>query len=126
MAEARPRQTLFACRECRARNPRAHRRRRQDCYRPWQRTRRFAEEFTDSVSLPYSEDPGFVSSTAQGHVGSLVAGKVEGIPVLAMQGRVHYYEGYSLEEVTLPVGRFKLLGVKHLILTNAAAVLMCN
>jgi purine-nucleoside phosphorylase len=80
----------------------------------------FAEEFTDSVSLPYSEIPGFVSSTAQGHVGSLVVGKVEGIPVLAMQGRVHYYEGYSLEEVTLPVRTFKLLGVNTLILTNAA------
>lgn len=80
----------------------------------------FAEEFTDAVSLPYSEIPGFVSSTAQGHVGSLVAGKVEGIPVLAMQGRVHYYEGYSLEEITLPVRTFKLLGVNTLILTNAA------
>ena len=80
----------------------------------------FAEEFTDSVSLPYSEIPGFVSSTAQGHVGSLVIGKVEGVPVLAMQGRVHYYEGYSLEEVTLPVRTFKLLGVNTLILTNAA------
>ena len=80
----------------------------------------FADEFSDSVSLPYSEIPGFVSSTAQGHVGSLVAGKVEGVPVLAMQGRVHYYEGYSLEEVTLPIRTFKLLGVNTLILTNAA------
>ncbi len=80
----------------------------------------FADEFTDSVSLPYSDIPGFVSSTAQGHVGSLVVGKVEGVPVLAMQGRVHYYEGYSLEEVTLPVRTFKLLGVNTLILTNAA------
>jgi purine-nucleoside phosphorylase len=80
----------------------------------------FAEEFTDSVSLPYREIPGFVSSTAEGHVGSLVIGRVEGIPVLAMQGRVHYYEGYTLEEVTLPIRTFKLLGVKTLILTNAA------
>jgi purine-nucleoside phosphorylase len=80
----------------------------------------FADEFTDSVSLPYGEIPGFVSSTAQGHVGSLVAGKVGDIPVLAMQGRVHYYEGYSLEEVTLPIRTFHLLGVKTLILTNAA------
>lgn len=80
----------------------------------------FAEEFEDSVALPYREIPGFVSSTAQGHVGSLVIGKVEGIPVLAMQGRVHYYEGYSLEEVTFPIRTFKLLGVNTLILTNAA------
>lgn len=80
----------------------------------------FADEFADAVSLPYGEIPGFVSSTAQGHVGSLVVGKVEGVPVLAMQGRVHYYEGYSLEEVTLPIRTFKLLGVNTLILTNAA------
>jgi purine-nucleoside phosphorylase len=80
----------------------------------------FAEEFEDAVSLPYREIPGFVSSTAQGHVGSLVGGKVGGIPVLAMQGRVHYYEGYSLEEVTFPIRTFKLLGINTLILTNAA------
>jgi purine-nucleoside phosphorylase len=80
----------------------------------------FADEFEDSVALPYREIPGFVSSTAQGHVGSLVIGKVEGVPVVAMQGRVHYYEGYSLEEVTFPIRTFKLLGIKTLILTNAA------
>jgi purine-nucleoside phosphorylase len=80
----------------------------------------FAEEFTDAVSLPYREIPGFVASTAQGHAGSLVAGQVEGVPVLAMQGRVHYYEGYSLEEVTFPIRTFKLLGINTLILTNAA------
>lgn len=80
----------------------------------------FAEDFTESVAIPYREIPGFVSSTAQGHVGSLVAGKVEGVPVLAMQGRVHYYEGYSLEEITFPMRTFKLLGIDTLILTNAA------
>jgi len=80
----------------------------------------FAEEFKDSVKLPYREIPGFVSSTAQGHVGSLVIGKVEGVPLLAMQGRVHYYEGYSLEEVTFPIRTFRLLGINTLILTNAA------
>lgn len=80
----------------------------------------FAEEFENAVSLPYREIPGFVASTAQGHVGSLVAGKVEGVQVLAMQGRVHYYEGYSLEEVTFPIRTFKLLGIENLILTNAA------
>ncbi|HLO00083.1 MAG TPA: purine-nucleoside phosphorylase [Pyrinomonadaceae bacterium] len=80
----------------------------------------FADDFEDSVSLPYREIPGFVSSTAQGHAGRLVVGKVAGVPVLAMQGRVHFYEGYSLEEVTFPVRTFKLLGIKTLILTNAA------
>jgi purine-nucleoside phosphorylase len=80
----------------------------------------FAEDFEEAVSLPYREIPGFVSSTAQGHVGSLVSGKVAGVPVLAMQGRVHHYEGYSLEEVTFPIRTFKLLGVQTLILTNAA------
>src|SRR5258705_9453165 len=80
----------------------------------------FAEDFEDSVSLPYREIPGFVSSTAEGHVCSLVIGKVESVPVLAMEGRVHYYEGYTLEEVTFPIRTFKLLGVNTLILTNAA------
>jgi purine-nucleoside phosphorylase len=80
----------------------------------------FAEDFEQSVSLPYREIPGFVSSTAEGHVGRLVIGKVKGVPVLAMQGRVHYYEGYTLEEVTFPIRTFHLLGIKTLILTNAA------
>ena len=80
----------------------------------------FADEFEDSVVLPYREIPGFVTSTAKGHVGSLIIGRVAGVPVLAMQGRVHYYEGYSLEEVTFPIRTFKLLGVNTLVLTNAA------
>ncbi len=80
----------------------------------------FAEEFKDSVTIPYREIPGFVSSTAEGHAGNLVIGKVEGVPVLAMQGRVHYYEGYSLEEVTFPIRTFNLLDIDTLILTNAA------
>jgi purine-nucleoside phosphorylase len=80
----------------------------------------FADEFEDAVALPYQEIPGFVTSTAQGHAGRLVSGKVEGVPVLAMQGRVHYYEGYSLEEVTFPIRTFGLLGIRTLILTNAA------
>ena len=80
----------------------------------------FADDFEDAVRIPYQQIPGFVTSTAQGHAGSLVMGKVEGVPVLAMQGRVHYYEGYSLEEVTFPVRTFKLLGIETLVLTNAA------
>ncbi|HSD45632.1 MAG TPA: purine-nucleoside phosphorylase, partial [Pyrinomonadaceae bacterium] len=80
----------------------------------------FADDFEEAVGIPYEEIPGFVSSTAQGHAGRLVIGKVDTVPVVAMQGRVHYYEGYSLEEVTFPVRTFKLLGVKTLILTNAS------
>ena len=80
----------------------------------------FADDFDEPVGIPYEEIPGFVRSTAQGHAGRLVVGKVDSVPVLAMQGRVHYYEGYSLEEVTFPVRTFGLLGVKTLVLTNAA------
>ena len=80
----------------------------------------FADDFEESVAIPYEDIPGFVRSTAQGHAGRLVIGKIDSVPVLAMQGRVHYYEGYSLEEVTFPVRTFGLLGVKTLVLTNAA------
>jgi purine-nucleoside phosphorylase len=80
----------------------------------------FADEFAEAVAIPYQEIPGFPTSTAEGHAGRLVIGKVDGVPVLAMQGRVHFYEGYSLEEVTFPIRTFKLLGVKTLMLTNAA------
>ena len=80
----------------------------------------FAEDFEEAVSIPYEDIPGFKRSTAQGHAGRLVIGKVDSVPILAMQGRVHYYEGYSLEEVTFPIRAFALLGIKTLILTNAA------
>ena len=79
-----------------------------------------ADEFQEPVRIPYAEIPGFVTSTAEGHVGQLVIGKLENVPLVAMQGRVHYYEGYSLEEVTFPVRAFHCLGIKTLILTNAA------
>jgi purine-nucleoside phosphorylase len=80
----------------------------------------FADEFEEAVAIPYSEIPGFATSTAEGHAGRLVIGKVGTVPVMAMQGRVHFYEGYSLEEVTFPIRVFKLLGIKQLVLTNAA------
>ena len=80
----------------------------------------FADDFEDAVGIPYEEIPGFSRSTAQGHAGKLVIGKIDQVPLVAMQGRVHYYEGYSLEQVTFPVRVFKLLGIKTLILTNAA------
>lgn len=80
----------------------------------------FADEFEDAVGIPYEEITGFARSTAQGHAGRLVIGTIDEVPVMAMQGRVHYYEGYSLEQVTFPIRTFKLLGVKTLILTNAS------
>jgi purine-nucleoside phosphorylase len=80
----------------------------------------FADEFDDAVGIPYGEIPGFKQSTAQGHAGRLVIGSIDSVPLVAMQGRVHYYEGYSLEEVTFPIRTFKLLGIKTLILTNAS------
>ena len=80
----------------------------------------FGDELEDSVRIPYQEIAGFPTSTVSGHAGRLVVGAVEGVPVIAMQGRVHYYEGYSLEEVTFPVRTFKLLGIDTLLLTNAA------
>jgi len=80
----------------------------------------FADDFEEAVSIPYEEIPGFKQSTAQGHAGRLVVGKVDTVPLLAMQGRVHYYEGYTLEEVTFPIRTFKVLGIKTVILTNAA------
>src|ERR1041384_2377671 len=80
----------------------------------------FADDFDEPIGIPYEEIPGFMRSTAEGHAGRLVIGKVAAVPLLAMQGRVHYYEGYSLEEVTFPIRTFNLLGVKTLILTNAS------
>lgn len=80
----------------------------------------FAEEFAEPTVIPYEEIPGFVTSTAQGHAGRLVLGKLDQIPIVAMQGRVHFYEGYTLEEVTFPIRVFKLLGIKTIVLTNAS------
>jgi purine-nucleoside phosphorylase len=80
----------------------------------------FADEFGQAVRISYAEIPHFPRSTAIGHAGRLVIGKVEGIAVAAMQGRVHLYEGYTAKEVSFPVRVFARMGVKALILTNAA------
>lgn len=80
----------------------------------------FGNELDEAVGIPYQEIPGFPTSTVAGHAGRLVIGKVNGVPVLAMQGRVHFYEGYDLQEVSFPVRTFKLLGIETLLLTNAA------
>lgn len=80
----------------------------------------FADELEDAVVVPYEEIPGFARSTVEGHAGRLVIGKCGGVAVAAMQGRFHYYEGYSLDEVTFPIRTFGALGVKAIVLTNAA------
>ena len=80
----------------------------------------FADELGDATQIPYAKIPGFPQSTATGHAGQLVIGKAEGVPVVAMQGRVHLYEGYSAKEVTFPIRVFGRLGIKSVILTNAA------
>jgi purine-nucleoside phosphorylase len=80
----------------------------------------FADEFTVAAKIPYVEIPYFSQSTAIGHAGRLVIGKVGAIPVAGMQGRVHLYEGYSAKEVVFPIRVFARMGVKAVILTNAA------
>ena len=80
----------------------------------------FADELEDAEAVPYAEIPGFARSTVEGHAGRLVLGKVEGVPVAAMQGRFHYYEGYDFPDVTFPIRVLGALGVKSLVLTNAA------
>jgi purine-nucleoside phosphorylase len=83
----------------------------------------FAQDLTDATEIPYDQIPGFARATVEGHAGRLVIGKAGEITIAAMQGRFHFYEGYSLEEVTFPVRVLKLLGVRTLVLTNAAGTL---
>ena len=80
----------------------------------------FADEFSDAAKIPYAKIPHFPKSTAIGHAGQLVIGEVDGVEVAGMQGRVHLYEGYSPKDVTFPIRVFSRLGVKAVILTNAA------
>ena len=80
----------------------------------------FADALEGAQAIPYAEIPGFARPTVEGHAGRLVVGKVEGVVVAAMQGRFHFYEGYTLEEVTFPIRALGLLGAGSLILTNAA------
>jgi purine-nucleoside phosphorylase len=86
----------------------------------------FADEFTGATRIDYKKIPHFPHSTAEGHAGRLVIGTVEGVPVVAMQGRVHFYEGYSMEEVTFPMRVLARLGVNAAILTNAAGGINAN
>jgi purine-nucleoside phosphorylase len=86
----------------------------------------FADEFESAAKIPYAKIPHFPRSTAIGHAGQLVLGKVGGIPVVGMQGRVHPYEGYSAKQVAFPARVFARMGVKALIVTNAAGGINLN
>jgi purine-nucleoside phosphorylase len=80
----------------------------------------FADQLADAVRIPYTEIPSFPQSTAIGHAGNLVIGSVDGVAVAAMQGRVHLYEGYSAQQVAFPVRVFACMGIKAVLITNAA------
>ena len=79
-----------------------------------------SDDVTNKQVIPYKDIPNFPVSTVAGHKGELIFGEIENVPVILMNGRFHYYEGYDLKETTYPIRIFKLLGVKTLILTNAA------
>lgn len=79
-----------------------------------------AGQLEQPVAVPYGELPGFAQSTAPGHAGRFVAGRLAGKPVLCMQGRLHFYEGHPMQAIAFPIRVMKELGVRTLILTNAA------
>jgi purine-nucleoside phosphorylase len=72
------------------------------------------------VVIPYSQIPNFVTSTVVGHAGNLLLGNINGVPTVCMQGRFHVYEGYSMDAITFPVRVMAKLGVKILVVSNAA------
>ena len=81
---------------------------------------KLADKIENKIVIPYKEVPGFPVSTAIGHKGNFIAGELGGKFVLAMQGRFHYYEGYSMDLVTLPIRVMKELGISYLFVSNAA------
>src|SRR6202789_976792 len=86
----------------------------------------FADSLTDATRIPYADIPEFPRSTAIGHAGQLVIGKSGVVPVAVMQGRVHLYEGYSAHEVAFPMRVFGRMGIRAVILTNAAGGIDLN
>ena len=80
----------------------------------------FAEKYESSAEIPYNEIEGFPVSTVEGHDGRFIFAKIHDVPVVMMKGRVHLYEGYSPEEVVLPIRVMKLMGIEKLVITNAA------
>ncbi len=85
-----------------------------------------SDDIDNKICISYKDIPNFPISTVPGHKGELIFGTLDSIPIVAMNGRFHYYEGYSLEEITYPIRIFKLLGVETIILTNAAGGINLN
>jgi purine-nucleoside phosphorylase len=85
-----------------------------------------AEQVQHAVAIPYEEIPHFPTSTVQGHSGQLILGTLGRQAVVAMQGRVHFYEGYSMQAITFPVRVMRALGIQQLIVTNAAGGLAAH
>ena len=81
---------------------------------------KLADEIENPLVIPYRDIPGFPASTAIGHKGNYIVGDLGGKKVIAMQGRIHYYEGYTMHQVTLPIQVMKVLGIKYLFVSNAA------
>lgn len=86
----------------------------------------FADSLTDATHIPYAEIPNFPRSTAIGHAGQMVIGKSGAVPVAVMQGRVHLYEGYSAQQIAFPMRVFARMGIRSVILTNAAGGINLN
>src|ERR1035438_5083199 len=86
----------------------------------------FADDLSEAVRISYAQIPSFPRSTAIGHAGQMVIGKAGAVPVAVMQGRVHLYEGYSAQEVAFPMRVFGRLGIRAVILTNAAGGINLN
>ncbi len=80
----------------------------------------FADKIDTAFAIEYKDIPGFPVSTVEGHKGRMIFGTVEGRKVVAMQGRFHYYEGYTMQQVTFPVRVMQLLGIKYLFVSNAS------
>lgn len=81
---------------------------------------KLTEEVDIDIAIPYRFIPHFPVSTVESHKGQLIFGKLKGIPVVAMAGRFHYYEGYNMQQITFPVRVMKALGIRHLFISNAA------
>lgn len=81
---------------------------------------KLADSISEPVKIPYRDIPGFPVSTAIGHKGNYIIGRLGGKTVIAMQGRIHFYEGYPMELVTLPIRVMKVIGIKYLFVSNAA------
>jgi len=86
----------------------------------------FADSLADATRIPYADIPAFPRSTAIGHAGQMVIGKAGAVPVAAMQGRVHLYEGYSAQQIAFPMRVFGRMGIRAVILTNAAGGINLN